>query len=318
MYDQNVSLIADVGGTNARFALVEVGSLNPTQVVNLAVEESPNIDVAIESYLQQIGSDVPERVCIAIACPTHLDMISMTNSGWKFSKSELQAKFDFKTLSVINDYAAMAYAASVLKSDQLVQVGEGAPIDGFPIAVLGAGTGLGVSGLVRSNGVAIPLVTEGGHVDFAPINEQEIEILRWLMKRYSHVSAERLVSGMGIQNIYQALGDIRDEPVERLKPAEISHLAFEKRDQLALETLDQFCAIYGSVAGSLALSYGAQGGVYITGGIAPRMIDFFKQSSFRVRFEAKGRFDGYMASIPTYVMMADEPGLIGAAAALQS
>ena len=314
----NVSLIADVGGTNARFALVEVGSLNPMQVVNLAVEDFPNIDDAIEAYLNQIGSDVPERVCIAIACPTHLDLISMTNSGWKFSKSELQAKFGFKTLSVINDYAAMAYAASVLKSEQLVQVGEGAPIEGFPIAVLGAGTGLGVSGLVRSNGVAIPLVTEGGHVDFAPINEQEIEILRWLMKRYSHVSAERLVSGMGIQNIYQALGDIRDEPVERLKPAEISHLAFEKRDQLALETLDQFCAIYGSVAGSLALSYGAQGGVYITGGIAPRMIDFFKQSSFRVRFEAKGRFDGYMASIPTYVMMADEPGLIGAAAALQS
>jgi glucokinase len=170
--------------------------------------------------------------------------------------------------------------------------------------------------LVRSGGATIPLVTEGGHVDFAPTTEQEVAILRWLLKRYERVSAERLVSGMGIQNIYQALAELRGSPVERISPAEISRLAFEERDQFALETLEQFCKIYGSVAGNLALSYGAQGGVFVTGGIVPKMLDFFIESGFRQRFEAKGRFDQYMASIPTYVMTAEEPGLIGAAAAL--
>ena len=312
----NFSLIADIGGTNARFAMAETGSIKPTNIRNLAVDDFESIELAIKQYLDDLGSDVPNQCCIAIACPTHNDTISMTNNGWVFSKRNLQDHFGIEQLSVINDYAAMAYAAANLKDDQLIQVGRGEPLDDFPIAVLGAGTGLGVSGLVRSGGATIPLVTEGGHVDFAPTTEQEVAILRWLLKRYERVSAERLVSGMGIQNIYQALAELRGSPVERMSPSEISRLAFEERDQFALETLEQFCKIYGSVAGNLALSYGAQGGVFVTGGIVPKMLDFFIESGFRQRFEAKGRFDQYMASIPTYVMTAEEPGLIGAAAAL--
>ena len=312
----NFSLIADIGGTNARFAMAETGSIQPTNIRNLAVDDFESIELAIKQYLDDLGSDVPNQCCIAIACPTHNDTISMTNNGWVFSKRNLQDHFGIEQLSVINDYAAMAYAAANWKDDQLIKVGRGEPLDDFPIAVLGAGTGLGVSGLVRSGGATIPLVTEGGHVDFAPTTEQEVAILRWLLKRYERVSAERLVSGMGIQNIYQALAELRGSPVERMSPAEISRLAFEERDQFALETLEQFCKIYGSVAGNLALSYGAQGGVFVTGGIVPKMLDFFIESGFRQRFEAKGRFDQYMASIPTYVMTAEEPGLIGAAAAL--
>jgi len=209
----------------------------------------------------------------------------------------------------------MALAAPNLQASDRLQIGSGQSLAGFPVAVLGPGTGLGVSGLAHYQGHPAPIVTEGGHVDFAPTNEQEIEILRFLLKQYDHVSAERLLSGMGLENIYQALAQIRGEQVEKLKPAEISALAFESGDALALATLDQFCAILGSVAGNTALTYGAQGGVYITGGIIPRMLDFFAQSSFRARFEAKGRFVEYMAAIPTYVVVHKQPGLLGAAAA---
>ena len=309
------ALIADIGGTNARFALTFGESLEAQQIINLAVDDFTNIDLAIKSYLEQAGVVMPPRVCIAIACPTHNDRISMTNNGWVFSKSALQSGLGIKQLDVINDYAAMALAAPNLTDADRIKVGTGEPLPNFPVAVLGPGTGLGVAGLAHYQGHATPIVTEGGHVDFAPTNEQEIEILRFLLKKHEHVSAERLLSGMGLENIYQALAQMRGEKVELLKPAQISALAFDSRDELALATLDQFCAILGSVAGNTALTYGAQGGVFITGGIIPRMLEFFAQSSFRQRFEAKGRFVEYMQSIPTYVVTHKQPGLLGAAAA---
>jgi len=309
------ALIADIGGTNARFALTFGDSLEAHQAQNLAVDDFANIDDAINFYLETVGLDIPKRVCIAIACPTHNDRISMTNNGWVFSKAELKQALGIEKLSVINDYAAMAMAAPNLTDVERLKVGGGEILTGFPVAVLGPGTGLGVSGLVHYHGHPTPIVTEGGHVDFAPTNEQEIEILRFLLRKYEHVSAERLLSGMGLENIYQALAAIRGEQVELLKPAQISALAFESADKLALETLDQFCAILGSVAGNTALTYGSQGGVFITGGIIPRMLNFFEQSSFRQRFEAKGRFVEYMQAIPTYVVTHKQPGLLGAAAA---
>ena len=318
MLNSPYALIADIGGTNARFDLIRENSLEPRFIVNLSVDDFESIDLAIQAYLAQVDAVTPARFCIAIACPTHHDTIKMTNNGWVFSKEALCKQFSLERLDVINDYAAMAFAAAHLTADQCIQVGGGESLDAFPIAVLGAGTGLGVSGLVRSAGRAMPIVCEGGHVDFAPTTEQEIDILRWLMRHYDHVSAERLVSGMGIQNIYQALADIRGETVERLSPASISQRAFEHNDALARDTLEQFCQIYGSVAGNLALSYGAQGGVFVTGGIVPKMLKFFVESDFRKRFEAKGRFEDYLASIPTFVMTSEQPGLLGAAAAIQS
>jgi glucokinase len=309
------ALIANIGGTNARFAVTFGASLEAQQIHNLAVDDFANIDQAICHYLERVALEMPQRVCIAIACPTHNDRIRMTNNGWDFSKAALQRELGIEQLSVINDYAAMALAAPNLTDIDRLQVGTGQPLAGFPVAVLGPGTGLGVSGLAHYQGHPTPIVTEGGHVDFAPTNEQEIEILRFLLKQHDHVSAERLLSGMGLENIYQALAAMRGEQVDRIKPAQISALAFESQDALALATLDQFCAILGSVAGNTALTYGAQGGVFVTGGIIPRMLDFFERSSFRQRFEAKGRFVEYMQSIPTYVMTHKQPGLLGAAAA---
>lgn len=313
--DSPSALIADIGGTNARFALLHGDSLEPVEMINLAVDDFPNIDQAITRYLEMADVSMPARVCIAIACPTHNDIISMTNNGWVFSQSGLKQQLGIEQLSLINDYAAMAHAAPHLSDSEKLKLGSGEPLAGFPVAVLGPGTGLGVSGLVNYQGHATPVVTEGGHVDFAPTNEQEIEILRFLLKRYEHVSAERLLSGMGLQNIYQALAAIQDRQVDVLTPAQISALAFESADPLALATIDQFCATLGSVAGNIALTYGAQGGVYITGGIVPRMLDQFSNSRFRQRFEAKGRFNKYMQSIPTYAVTAAQPGLLGAAAA---
>lgn len=309
------ALIADIGGTNARFALTFGDSLEAMHAENLAVDDFGNIDIAINHYLDKVGVAIPKRVCIAIACPTHNDRISMTNNGWVFSKAKLQDSLGIERLSVINDYAAMAMAAPNLTDTDRLKVGSGEALAGFPVAVLGPGTGLGVSGLVHYHGHPAPIVTEGGHVDFAPTNEQEIEILRFLLRKHEHVSAERLLSGMGLENIYQALAAMRGEQVELLKPAQISALAFDSGNKLALDTLDQFCAILGNVAGNTALTYGSQGGVFITGGIIPRMLDFFAQSSFRQRFEAKGRFVEYMQAIPTFVVTHKQPGLLGAAAA---
>jgi glucokinase len=183
--------------------------------------------------------------------------------------------------------------------------------------MLGPGTGLGVGGLVRPQRNPVAVVTEGGHVDFAPTNELEIEILRYLWRDHAHVSVERLLSGMGLTNLHQAIATIRDRPAAALTPAQITTAALEGGDPLCLEVLNSFCAMLGSVAGNTALTLGAQGGVYITGGIIPRILAFFADSPFRERFEAKGRFRDYLAAIPTYVVTAEQPGLLGAAAVLR-
>lgn len=314
------ALVADIGGTNARFALVAPGQLQPEQQLTLSVDDFETIDAAIRAYLSQTGIDatqVPVEACLAIACPTSGDLISMTNNGWCFSRSELQRDLGLSEFQVINDYAAQAYAAPHLKPDELFSVGGGKALQGYPIALIGPGTGLGVGGLIRDGDGQVALVTEGGHVDFAPGDELEMEVLRFLWRSHGHVSVERLLSGMGLSNLHQALSEIRGHRSEPLTPAEISIGALEQGDGLCAETLDLFHAILGGVAGNTALTLGAQGGVYITGGIIPRMLERFANSRFRERFEAKGRFQSYMAAIPTQVVIAEQPGLLGAAVALK-
>ncbi|MBV1787670.1 glucokinase [Marinobacterium sp. D7] len=313
------ALVADIGGTNARFALVAPGQLQPEQQITLAVDDFGTIDSAIRAYLEQVGigeGEAPCEACLAIACPTSRDRISMTNNGWVFSRSELQHALGLVQLQVINDYAAQAYAAPHLKPDELFRVGGGEALTGHPIALVGPGTGLGVGGLIFDRDGQVALVTEGGHVDFAPTTELEIDILRYLLRYHEHVSVERLLSGMGLTNLHKALCDIRGVAGGPLTPAQISAKALEMGDSTCLETLQIFCAMLGSVAGNTALTLGAQGGVFITGGIVPRMLDLFAASQFRARFEAKGRFRDYMAAIPTQVVIAEQPGLLGASAAL--
>lgn len=322
-------LIADIGGTNARFALAPIKHFEAGEALVLTEQELllptalngaeyDTIQSAVEAYLAGPASQYqrPVHAVMAIACPTDKDQITMTNHTWSFKVSELKQSLGLTSLKFINDYNAMANAIPQMTSDQLIKVGRGEPVIGLPIAVTGPGTGLGLAALAFADSGPVTLETEGGHAHFAPTDETEIEILRYLLGKYPRVSNERLISGMGLENIYQGLCAMQGLPIVERSAPEISKAALEKTDGLCEQALARFCAIIGSYAGDVALTLGAKGGVYITGGIVPRFIDFFKGSEFRARFESKARLSGFVETIPTYVVVAQQPGLLGAAAVL--
>ncbi|MFQ3230845.1 glucokinase [Reinekea sp.] len=322
-------LIADIGGTNARFALAPIKQFETPDALMLSEQEliAPlalngadynSILEAAEAYLESIAADYPrpDHAVMAIACPTDKDQITMTNHTWSFSVSELKASLGLVSLKFINDYNAMANAIPHMGEKELVKVGGGAAVKGMPIAVTGPGTGLGLAALAFSDLGPLTLETEGGHAHFAPTTAAEIDILKYLLTKYSRVSNERLISGMGLENIYQGLCSSKGLPVVELSAPEISKAALDKTDSVAEEALATFCAITGNYAGDVALTIGAKGGVYITGGIVPRFIEYFKNSQFRACFENKARMSGFVVTIPTYVVMAKQPGLLGAAAVL--
>ena len=325
---QELGLIADIGGTNARFALAPIHELAAGQelIIHEAELIAPTalngahyatIGDAIEAYLSgpAKGYARPAHAVMAIACPTDQDQISMTNHTWAFKVSELKAATGLTSLKFINDYNALANAIPHLDEADLIQVGPGAAVKGMPIAVTGPGTGLGLAALAFSAVGPVTLETEGGHAHYAPTTETEIDILRFLLKKYSRVSNERLISGMGLENIYSALTAMQGAE-KFLTAPEISTAAVAQTDPICSQALAQFCAIVGSYAGDVALTLGAKGGLYITGGIIPRFIDFFAQSEFRSRFDDKARLSGFVTPIPTYVVVAKQPGLLGSAAVL--
>ena len=319
-------LLADVGGTNARFAW-QAGSGEPiADVVKLPSAQYATLADAMRGYLNQIGRSAPPQCAIAIANPVLGDSVQMTNHHWSFSIGALQEQFGFARLRVLNDFTALALALPSLPAAELRQVGGGAARPDCTIGLIGPGTGLGVSGLVpvlRQGRPAtwVPLQGEGGHVTLAAGNEREHAVLAEIGRRLGHVSAERALSGPGLVNLYQALVRIDTPgapgaPEVQLKAAEISSRALQG-DATCGEALNLFCAFLGSVAGNLALTLGAHGGVYIGGGIVPRLGDWFERSPFRHSFEAKGRFKDYLAAIPVFVILAREsPALLGAAIAL--
>ncbi len=306
--------IADIGGTNARFAITEAGALKHQKSMTLAVQEHGSLQQAITFYLhsQQI-KNAPKIACIAVACPTHEDKIKLTNSHWSFLKSELKQALGFEHLWVINDYTALAHGIVHLTPEQKHRIGNIAPRANQTLAVIGPGTGLGMSGLIYHQNSWAVLVSEGGHIDFAPSNKLEMDILNYLLKQHNRVSVERLLSGMGIENIYQALGHITDQPSIALNATDIAQLATEN-DPLATQTLEVFFGILASTAGNCALMLQAKGGVFITGGIVPKLLASINIQTFRQRFENKGRFKDFMATIATEVVTDTQPGLLGAAA----
>ncbi|EAR08676.1 glucokinase [Reinekea blandensis] len=325
---EQLGLIADIGGTNARFALTPIRTIAPGEALKLTEAdliaptalngaEYANIADAIEAYLAGPAADYPrpEHSVMAIACPTDQDQITMTNHTWSFKVSELKATLGFKTLTFINDYNALANAIPQLDDDGLIKIGRGEPVVGMPIAVTGPGTGLGLAALAFNDNEPVTLETEGGHAHFAPTDETEIGILQYLLTKHDRVSNERLISGMGLENIYRALSSMAGEE-KALSAPEISKAALDGSDELCGAALARFCAILGSYAGDVALTLGAKGGVFITGGIVPRFIEYFKSSEFRARFEDKARLAGFVQLIPTYVVVSQQPGLLGSAAVL--
>ncbi|WP_409269310.1 glucokinase [Massilia sp. BHUDP2] len=310
-------LLADIGGTNARFAL-EAGPGRFDAIEVLSCQQHASLGEAIRAYLALpqlagLGAGI-RHAAIAIANPVTGDQVRMTNHHWAFSIEALRQECGFDTLMVVNDFSALARSLPHL-GDQKRQVGGGAPVPDAPLGLLGAGTGLGVSGLIPCGNSWTALRSEGGHVGFAPVNELEVAILQYAWREFEHVSSERLLSGAGVELIYRALSERAGRPGSLAAP-EISRRALSGECALCDEVLEAFCGMLGTAAGNLAITLGAQGGVYIGGGIVPRLGERFDRSSFRRRFEQKGRFSGYLAQVPTYVITADYPAFLGVSAIL--
>ncbi len=312
-------LLADIGGTNARFAWQAAAGAPIEDQITLPCADYVSIEAAIRAYFERIDRPRPQSCAIAIANPVHGDRVQMTNHHWSFSISALRQALGFERLELLNDFTALALALPGLSADQLHQVGGGQALPGAAIGLLGPGTGLGVSGLVSDGrGGWVPLQGEGGHVSLAPVTPREQLVVEFLTQRYGHASAERAVSGMGLVDIHTALC-LADGvlPPEGWSAAQVSAAALSGQQPRCAEALSMLCAWLGSVAGNLALTLGAKGGVYIGGGIVPRLGEWFDHSPFRARFEAKGRFQSYLAEIPVWVIHASQsPALAGAAKAL--
>jgi len=313
---ETVWLVGDVGATNARFGLVSPdGTILHSST--FADADFATIGDAIRAYLAQNGSrQRPGIGCLAIAAPATGDEIRMTNHPWSFSVAALRAELGFERLEVINDFTAVALALPRLGPADRMPVGGGAPAAGRPIAVLGPGSGLGASGLIPAGARWLPLTGEGGHVTMAAITGRENGVLEWMRRHFDHVSAERCLSGPGLVNLYNALAALDGVPAAAYTAAQITDPATMAQDPLCREATGMFCAMLGTVAGDLALTLGAQGGVFIAGGIVPRLGPHFVDSGFRARFEAKGRLSPYLAAIPTYVVTHKLPAFLGCAAVL--
>jgi len=308
-------LLADIGGTNARFAL-EVGPGEISQIRVYPCAEYPSVEEVLKQYLKDTKVGHVNHAAIAIANPVDGDQVSMTNHNWTFSIEATRRALGFDTLLVVNDFTALAMALPGLTDAQRVQIGGGARRQNSVIGLLGPGTGLGVSGLIPADDRWIALGSEGGHASFAPSDEREDIVLHYARKKWSHVSFERVAAGPGIELIYRALAARDKKRVgATLDPAEVVSRALEG-DPLAAESVDCFCGILGTFAGNIAVTLGALGGIYIGGGVVLKLGEFFARSRFRERFEAKGRFEPYLANVPTYVITAEYPAFLGVSAIL--
>jgi glucokinase len=310
--DGEVRLVADIGGTNARFALTGDGLTEPTHIRVLACADYPTLEDAIVAYLSELA-ERPRRAAVAVATAVTGDEIRMTNHVWSFSIDAVRKRLDLDELLVLNDFTALALAVPQLRPEQRQQIGGGSPVPGTPMAVIGPGTGLGVSGLIPTGDRYIPLQSEGGHVTYGAANKRQSAILAMLARRFNHISAERLISGPGLVNLYQAIAEVEGKTPEPLAPAQISARAIARSCPLCIEALETFCAMLGTAAGNLVLTLGARNGVFIGGGIVPRLGSYFETSPFRSSFEHRGRFSAYLAAVPSYVIRAEYPALIGAA-----
>ena len=310
-------LVVDIGGTNARFALVAAGSLQPQHEKTVRCAEFDGLEQAVRRYLQDCGNPAVREAALDVATGITGDFVRLTNGPWGFSIEQTRRALGLDRLQVVNDFTALALAIPTLRPDELQQIGGGAAIAATPIGVIGPGTGLGVSGLIPVSSRWVALQGEGGHTAFSPMDEKEMGVLRWLQRRYDHVSTERVVSGMGLENLYQALCELEGVQARSLSPDKITSAALSNTDAQCAGALEMFCAILGTAAANLVVTLGARAGCYVGGGIVPRLGDYFERSPFRARFEAKGRFSSYVAAVPTYLILVQTPALRGLATLFQ-
>jgi glucokinase len=310
-------VVGDIGGTNARFARVAPdGSLD--QIMPLHGNDYPGPAEALEYYLSQTKGPKPVAAAIGIANPLSGDHVKMTNHTWSFSIEAMRKQIGLERLQFLNDFTALALSLSYLGDADRQQVGGGRAVPNSAIGVIGAGTGLGVSGLVPAGEHYVAIEGEGGHATIAGQSPEELAVIAALARVFPHVSAERALSGPGIENLYRALAEVRGVSATLEDAADITASATKGDDTLSVDTVTMFCALLGTQAANLALTLGARGGIYIGGGIVPRLGDLFTQSPFRQRFEDKGRFSAYLADIPTWIITAPYAALVGAVAWLRS
>lgn len=305
-----MDLIADIGATHSRCAMLDhEGTILAPETFNNS--EFEGVEALLLAYLaRRRESDRPSRAALALAAPILDDHIEMTNLEWSFSQISLQVGLGVRRLQILNDFEALAWSLLDLDSDDLTQIGRGEINERGARAVLGPGSGLGVSGLVPHPDGWAAISGEGGHVTLAAAASDEAEIIAILNERYGHCSAERVLSGPGLVNLYHALSEIAGRGIPRVEPDDVTSLAL-KGEPLAVSTMDLFFRFLGTVAADLAVTLGARGGVYITGGIVPRVVSLLADSKFRQRFESKGRYRAYMATIPTLVITEAVPAFRG-------
>jgi glucokinase len=313
------SLVGDIGGTNARFALVHSGEVTPEDIETFRCRDYDNLDSAIADYLGRSGVKQVHSACLAVASPDQGTRVRMTNNHWHFDSETLRTQFGWDLFKVINDFTAMALGVPHVAADRLTYLCGGPGDARRPKLVMGPGTGLGVSALLPSGQGQpgwLPLVTEGGHVDFAPTDDTDFAVLKILKSRFGRVSVERILSGQGLLNLYQAHAEIQGVTAALDVQEKITAAALNGSDGLAHQTLQHFCEILGRVVGNAVLTLGSTGGVYLCGGILPGMINVLSQGSFQRGFEDKGRMRPLLESTPVYVVTDGRTGLFGAAEAL--
>jgi glucokinase len=313
-------LLGDIGGTNARLAWQGSASAPVADVASYACAAHDSLLSTVRHYLAERRKETPQACAFGIANPILGDRVQMTNHHWSFSISQLQHDLGVERLAVVNDFTALALSLPALDASDLRRIGHGQSVPGAALAVLGPGTGLGVSGLLPAGGGQHVAITgEGGHVTLAAADEHEAAVIALLRERFGHASAERALSGPGLVNLYDAVCRLAGRAAQPLGPADVIEHARAASDPDCQAAVGLFCSLLGGVAGNLALTLGARGGVYIGGGIAPRLLPEIEDSRFRERFEAKGRFNAYLAGIPTWVIDASvSPAFVGASRALDA
>ncbi|MFC3034089.1 glucokinase [Pseudoalteromonas fenneropenaei] len=312
-------LVADIGGTNARFAIATQfdAHSNTFTIEHLRIYPSADFnafEAAISKYLDELPIPQPTRACLAVAGPIKSQQVYLTNLGWHFNAETVQQQFGFDTLLVINDFAAFAYAAPYLDGSKNLNIKPGQAQAAANIAVMGPGTGFGAACLVRDiNGTAV-MSCEAGHISLAPVTELDRQLLAVLKANNQHVSVETVFSGPGLVRLYRAMAEVKGKPAQDLTAAQIAESATSC--EICDATLNHFCDWMGSVAGDLALTFGALGGVYIGGGILPRMTERLLHSRFIDRFSEKGLMSQYTKQIPVTLVTQENIPFIGAAACL--
>ncbi|WP_439136433.1 glucokinase [Pseudomaricurvus sp.] len=309
-------LVADIGGTNARFSLVtgcENGQYQLSQNHDLRSGEYSSFEACLQTYLDMIEGPMPKSACVALAGPVVGDEVLMTNVNWLFSQTAVKQQFGFEVFCALNDFAALANSVPHLHADDLATIIDGTPNPQGARAIVGPGTGLGVAALVPGKDEWVVVPGEGGHVAYAAQSPREMAVAA-LMQEQGYVCAEALISGRGMVNLFNSLAEIDGNPARVAEASEIATLAWEQQDSLALEVWELFFQGVGTVASDVALVYNAKGGVYLGGGILPRNIEAFKKSGFEQRFKEKGIQRGFMENIPVYLILHKHPALIGAAA----